>query len=496
MPRGGGFSGGGFRGGGSFGGGFRGSSSSFRSSFRSSSRSSSRPYGRTGARRTVTSSRNSRSGPYSHRYHRPHHHYYRRPWYNRWWYNPFWGYYYRPWYYSPVYVGGGTVFAIILLLILLPLMGVAFAFPGSSYDASGTINYRSTETLYFNEYWYEYERVDAGTTMTFTIQSSSNVVSFAIADHPFDEFPLTTKTGGGNYSINLEPNEYQYYSLFLRWGSTIQYDFNSSLGVDFFITDLDNFNSWYYEESTQFYYENSTTILDSDVFPVENTEDLYLVWYNSDNSSNVDVDISLSYEAAHVPDFSDAFYSEEEVNFIEETSIEVPNDGNWYFFVYFDPMNSLEESVEITFDVTYETDNTSIDQWIDYRPTLIFFGVIAGIIIIFAVSARRTQKKKKFKEGATPKTAQTTTKATIAKPSAYGKPSQTTQGPRIGCVRCGAAMKPGDLFCSECGGKVSGRRTSATTKKTPINSKICSFCGSKLEPIDNFCKYCGTGVGK
>ncbi len=129
---------------------------------------------------------------------------------------------------------------------------------------------------------------------------------------------------------------------------------------------------------------------------------------------------------------------------------------------------------------------------------MIFFGVIAGIIILFAVSARRTQKQKKFKEGAQPTTAQPATATTTAKPSGYGKPSQMTLSSKSGskCLRCGAAMKPGDLFCSECGGKVSGRRTSATTKKTPINSKICSFCGIKLEPIDNYCKYCGTGVGK
>ena len=60
-------------------------------------------------------------------------------------------------------------------------MGVAFSFPGSSYTDSGNINYRSTETLYFNEYWYEYETVDAGTTMTFSIQSTPGVVSFAMS---------------------------------------------------------------------------------------------------------------------------------------------------------------------------------------------------------------------------------------------------------------------------------------------------------------------------
>jgi len=161
-------------------------------------------------------------------------------------------------------------------------------------------------------------------------------------------------------------------------------------------------------------------------------------------------------------------------------------------------MYSTDETVDITFDVTYETDSTYVDQWIDFRPTLITIGIITGIIVIFAIAARRTQKKKKYKEGTQPGTTQATTTTTTAKPSAYGKPSQMTLSSKTGsnCIRCGATMKPGDIFCSECGGKTQGRSTSATTKRTPINSKMCSYCGSKLEPIDNFCKYCGTTVNK
>ena len=119
--------------------------------------------------------------------------------------------------------------------------------------------------------------------------------------------------------------------------------------------------------------------------------------------------------------------------------------------------------------------------------------------MMFAVAARRTQKQKKFKEGQQPSTTtQTTTPATGAKPSAYGKPSQVTLSSKSGtsCIRCGATMKPGDVFCAECGGKTQGRSTQTTTQRTPINSKVCSYCGSKLEPIDNFCKYCGTTVNK
>ena len=117
--RGGGFRGGGFSGGAFRGGGFRGGPTSFRTG---SVRSSGRPFGRTGATRTVT---RSPRGPYTHSYYRPYGYYYRpwwwyhRPFYYRWWWYSHWwaGYYYRPWYYSPMYMGGGIVFAIIVILL-------------------------------------------------------------------------------------------------------------------------------------------------------------------------------------------------------------------------------------------------------------------------------------------------------------------------------------------------------------------------------------------
>ncbi|MFX0037397.1 MAG: hypothetical protein ACFE9I_17380, partial [Candidatus Hermodarchaeota archaeon] len=196
MPRGGGFRGGGFRGGGARGGGFgggfrgggfRGAPGAIRGGYRGSS--SGRPFGRTGATR-ITS--RSPRGPYSHTYYHPHRSYYRpywwyyRPWYWRWWYSPWWaGHWYRPWYYSPVYIGGGIVFMIILALIILPIAGVAFLFPFSDADIGGNVNYRSTETLYFNEFWYEYEYIEEGNDITFFVQSSMSVITFAIWDQPF-----------------------------------------------------------------------------------------------------------------------------------------------------------------------------------------------------------------------------------------------------------------------------------------------------------------------
>jgi hypothetical protein len=179
MPRGGGSrGGGGFRGGGMgggfSGGGFRGGGATFRTG----GRPSGVPFGRTGSTRIVS---RSPSGPYRHSYYGPSRRYYGYggryygygwyyPWYRRWWYSPMWaGYYYRPWYYSPMYVGGGVVVAIIFFLILLPLLGVAMWFPFSSADTNGYVTYRSTETIYYNEYWYEYENIKAGNDITYSV---------------------------------------------------------------------------------------------------------------------------------------------------------------------------------------------------------------------------------------------------------------------------------------------------------------------------------------
>lgn len=185
-------------------------------------RPSGSPFGRTGANRIVS---RLPSGPYRHTMYRPHRSYYRpywwyhRPWYYRWWYSPYWsGHYYRPWYYSPMYIGGGILFIIIFALILLPIFGVALLFPFSEADTNGFVNYRSTETLYFNEFWYEYEYIEQGNDITYSIQSSPSLINFAISDSPFESLPTMTLDISEVGPITLQSDEYQYVWMFLRPG--------------------------------------------------------------------------------------------------------------------------------------------------------------------------------------------------------------------------------------------------------------------------------------
>ncbi len=489
MPRGGGggFRGGGFRGGGFRGGGFRGGG--FSGGFRGSVGGGGRPFGRTGA--TRISSRSPR-GPYSHTYHRPHRRYYRpawwyhRPWYWRWWYSPWWaGRWYRPWYYSPVYIVGGITFMIVLALIILPLAGVALLYPFSDANAEGMVTYRSTETLYFNEFWYEYEYIEEGNEISINrIQSNLVDINFAIDDRPFERIPTKTMYFREIDFISLDAEQYEYLWLFLRPGSLIEYDFNSSNSIDFFIADGYDLYSWDQGESPDFYVNKPNTNVETGSFSVTEANDYYVVWYN-DEASTVDIDFTVDFSVASVVDFTTTNFYINETTYISEETFTVPNSGNWYFFIYFDPINSIEEYTTITFDVSYDTGKTSVNRWLDVQWIFIIVLVVVVIILIAALIARRSQKKLKLK---------TPTKTTPAKVSPYKTTTPKAEEKVSKCPRCEAPLKPDAKFCSKCGGKIEGRQIGQPTITTPAKSKTCSLCGSKLSEKEKFCKWCGTKV--
>ena len=496
MPRGGGARGGGFRGGGGFGGGgFRGGG--FRGGgavFRSGGRIGGTPFGRTGANRIVS---RAPSGPYRHSSYYPRRRYYGygyrrygwwgwgyRPWYWRWWYSPWWsGYYYRPWYYSPAYIGGGVLIAILLILVVLPIAGVAIWFPFSSADTSGNISYRSTETLYFNEYWYEHEYIENdGNQITYSVQSSPSLITFAIWDQPFENLPRTTIAGSEPLTHeDVASNGYRYYQIYLRPGSSLAYNFTASSAIDFFIGDGNDLYYWDQGGSPAFYVDTPNVLNGTGSIPINVAQDYYVVWYN-DDVSPVGVDYTINYTAADVVDFSVTDFYIEAVDQVPQDTFSVPNSGTWYFFVYFDPMSSPEETTSITFDVTYDTGVSANDKWIQIMPILITFIVIIGIIIVAAFIARRGQKALKTKE------------LSKAAPKSEAKESK---GPKeeLTCIRCGAKLRKDSNFCPKCGGKVEGRALGDTGVVTPPESKICSYCGSQLASGDKYCKWCGSKVG-
>ena len=377
-----------------------------------------------------------------------------------------------------MYIGGGIFFAIILGLILLPLFGIGLWFPFTSADASGTVNYRSTETLNYNEYWYEYEYVDVNSDITFSVQSSPSHITFAIFNQPFEELGTIDEDGYYPDSISLQYNQYEYYWLFLRPDSSIYYNFTANNPVDFFIADAYQLYDWNQEGNPSFYEEvlNSTGAEGS--LSIYQSNDYYLVWYN-DVGGTINVDFTVNYTAANVIDFSNA-YAVNEAVYTASGTFSVPNPGNWYFFVYFDPFNSPEESTTITFDVTYDTGITYTERWLDIQWILIFILVVIVIIIIIAFAARKGQKKMSLKAK----------KEQKAEPTKAVKEEVKIETKK--CPRCSFDIKPDANFCPKCGGKIEGRSIGSSEITTPAEAKTCSFCGSKLSETSNFCPWCGT----
>jgi len=266
---------------------------------------------------------------------------------------------------------GGILLGGRAIIIGHGIIVLALWFPFSNADTNGYINYRSTETLYFNEYWYEREYIQTGNEITFSVQSSQSPIGFAIWDEPFENLPLTTVSEGPfSEVLNLAENQYEYFSVFLKPGSSITYDFNASLIIDFFIANGNQLYQWNEGYTTSFY-EFETTNASSGTFNVlSEAQDYYLVWYN-ENTTNANVDISYSFSAVNVIDLSAADYSVLNTSAVSENSFVVPQSGDWYFFIYFDPLYSPYETTSITFDVTYASGLTSTDRWLDIQPILI-----------------------------------------------------------------------------------------------------------------------------
>ncbi len=217
---------------------------------------------------------------------------------------------------------------------------------------SDFVSYRSTETLYYNEYWYEYEHIPAGSQINFNVQSSPSLISFAIWDQPFHNLPLTTKYGSQADIFQLISYSYDYFSIFLKPNSTINYKFNATGVVDFFICDGNNFYLWLQGLPSSFYVDIQDTISGNGSFLVPSTQDYYLVWYN-EGTSSISVDYIIDYIALNVINLNVTDFYIEATHSIPQQTFIVPSEGDWYFFIYFDPMNSPEESTTISFDVTY-----------------------------------------------------------------------------------------------------------------------------------------------
>jgi hypothetical protein len=404
-------------------------------------------------------------------------------------------------------------------------MGVLIAYPFSSGDVHGTVNYRSTETVYFNEYWYENEKVKENSQITYELQSNPNPVSFIITNHPMSQFPVKTVHIPIQGQFEIAENEYFYYQQFLYYGSSIQFSYTANSSIDFLIVDGNNAGYWnensYYKSYVEMIGPSNTGVALADA-----SKDYYLIFYNPTNTT-INVTTNIDFNINNVPDFSKALVCIENVTNVPKTTVTVPTAGDWYFFVFFDPVFSSEYSTMITFDVTYETGITSADRWGEARTGLIVFAVILVGIIAIAAVARRQQKVKgnqpnqdgqptpqadgipngsinsttptvvpqQSNATSIPTRTQSVSPTTTTIPSAtqYRASTSTitpTPATKI-CHACNATVPAQATFCHECGAKQEGRAFGKAPVQPKANLQFCYYCGGKIEPNQRFCAFCG-----
>jgi len=402
---------------------------------------------------------------------------------------------------------GGCVGCCVCAVFLIVFASI-FAYSGmfADFNSGSSVNYRSTETLYYNEYWYEYEYVSKESQITFNIDSKPAKVSFFIYDKYFSSLPTKTENGSIQDQISLGPKvgeteHYEYEMLYLNIGSSVSCNFNASNPVDFFIADGTEFNSWYQGYTPTFYRTITNKSNGAVTYPITTTQDYYLVWTNP-NTLTANINYSISYVATNVFDYSGCIFHQEAVNLIPETTVTVPTAGNWYFYVYFDPINSQEESTTVTFDVTYIPSSTAgsnlyTDSNLYYIVPVIVIVAIFLVIIVFAVSRGRAKSRAQREVPVTPavETPFVPPKPIVTQ-APVGRVTRTSQPevPVNHCYSCGAEMHLGASFCSKCGRKQQGRQEGRPDRITPAQAKNCSLCGSTLEPGTKYCSYCGTPV--
>lgn len=404
-------------------------------------------------------------------------------------------------------------------MILLPILSVGLVYPFSGAGIDGVVNYSENyEYLGYNEYWYEKEVLNEGGSITFSFDSSYSSVSFIVANHPFEDFSRGTVTGTDSENVTLTPGSLRYMQYFLYGGSSIDYTYIADGEIDFLILDSENAVNWdNYLSYNAMEEESASTIGSGSVSidtPLDYGDDYYVIFYN-DGISNIHVNFSIDYSMAGQMDYSDAEYSIEDVYTGSGTVSNLPA-GEWYFFIYVDPMITPEPYTYISFDVSFDTGITSDQRWAEIRPTLLIIGAVCLGIVIIALVARKVQKTTKAKEEAKAATQAATagTSAPINPPPAqggqtpvksgsttissranvYGSTQSSSVKPTKKCAYCSNTIASEANFCNMCGRKQMGRAIGTNPQTLSPKLTICTFCGSELEPNASFCHGCGTKV--
>lgn len=257
-----------------------------------------------------------------------------------------------------IYIGGGITLVLILGLVLIPILIFNIWLFDNNRSTFNYVTYRSTEMLYFDGNYSGCEYLREGDQISYSVQSDSAPISFGIWDRMFNELPVKIVHGGDYFQTSLESNKYHFYSLFLRPGSSLFYNFTVVSGnpICFFIANASGLYNWSQGVDYDFYYQNNETLGELGNFSnILKSQDYFLVWNNENLTTSI-VNCEINYTATNVYDFSVVDVAYEKVFLVPQENFIVPfgRSSNWAFFIYYDPLFSLEEQTAITYQIIYK----------------------------------------------------------------------------------------------------------------------------------------------
>ncbi len=257
--------------------------------------------------------------------------------------------------------------------------------------------YQDRQVLYYDKYWVGYEQVNAGSQITASLDSTSQVTFFIWNDN-ITNLPTTSVNGSIENNITIEGNQFQYEMVYLKRGSLLSYNFNSSANVEFFISDAENLLIWNQGYSYYYFYVHNASLNmgNGTDYHISVTQDYYLVWYNSQTIDST-LNLSISFLAASVNNYSNTLFHTIGVTSLSSTTVTVPTDGFWYFYIFFDPMNSPAASTMVSFEVTYILDPSAFlpetESWVLTIPLLISITLVAVFLAQKLVRRQNAAKR-------------------------------------------------------------------------------------------------------
>lgn len=374
---------------------------------------------------------------------------------------------------SFVIIGASFILLTSLFLLSLPSIGIV----PKTITVDKNIQSNGQQTLNtLDPIYYTSRNLSAMDTANFNIQTT-NGISFAISNTSIDTLASATKknTGTLTYSFNLSESITKTMPVFLIKGDSLSLHFNFSAMIG---KNLHGYLTIYSQATdsdgiplhTYYYYP----ILGRNnfLFTAPNSDTWNLYW--ASDAGQIHCDLLINYNFSSL-DLTSNLLALNDNNSIQ-TSFTAPQNGLYYFIVYYNYSNSNSGTI-ISYSNSFHLSFKEANLIVQISPVLILIVFITAVIIIFSFIQKIAYKIKN--------------KGTIqSKNSKEELMSTENLASHLFCTMCGTRNSKSDIFCSNCGSKIKSGIV-ITEKEGDTQATKCSNCGNLLGESFNYCDTCG-----